>query len=69
MGKGMKSGDWTEAADQIFKADSGLDKIWIPDTISTRKDDVSVTYEATKRSGGQKPKLKKHHYPEKRRSR
>ena len=59
MGKGMGSGDWTEAAKQILDADPGLDKIWISDTVNSRTDGKAVGY-AVERREGKDPKLRKY---------
>ena len=59
MGKGMGSGDFTEAASQILGSATGPTEIWISDTVNTRTDGKAVGYHAVSREG-KSPKLSKY---------
>lgn len=61
MGKGMGSGDWTEAAKQIMANDPPGTEIMISDTINNEHNGHVDGYLATKRDGGLPPKLDKQH--------
>jgi len=60
MGTGMGSGDFTEAANQIFEGDPGLNEIWISDTVNHQHQGHTDGYHAVRREG-QDPQLTKYH--------
>jgi hypothetical protein len=60
MGKGMGSGDFSEAARQIFADNPGLDEVWISDTVNQQHLDHVDGYHAVRREG-QDPQLTKYH--------
>lgn len=60
MGQGMGSGDFTEAARQIFDDNPGLDEVWISDTVNHPHQGHTDGFHAVRREG-QDPNLTKYH--------